>query len=249
MTWILALDTAGSEGSISLAPLGASDQAREFPLDVRQRHAQVLLPAIRSALAECRLTPREISLITVTSGPGSFTGLRVGIMAAKTWAWATGARLVAIPSLTAIAETWRRNHGPAEHGGRLWCVENAQRGELFVSSLDADDEPFPGRDNPTEILPPSALLERLQPQDRVIGPGVALWQQDDSDLVDDLAPDLLRRLRDNSRYVARPSGLVLANLARNCFAAGAFADPLTLEPTYLRRSSAEDKWLAKQAGR
>ena len=248
MGWILALDTAGDAGNLTLAPLAAPNDAREFPLDVRQRHAQTLLPAIRSALTDCRLSPRDVTLIAVTSGPGSFTGLRVGIMAAKTWAWATSAQLVAIPSLLAIAETWRRSRDPISPG-TLWCVENAQRGELFASQFRPAEESSLDVDAPIEIVSPADLRVRLRPGDSVTGPGVTLWTRDDSDLVDDLPPDSLAALRAASHHVARPAGPVLTALAAQFAATGRLADPLTLEPTYLRRSSAEDKWLAKQTGR
>lgn len=248
MRWILAVDTAGTEGCVTLAPAENVDSVREFPLNVRQRHAQVLLPAIREALSTCGVRAADVSVVAVTSGPGSFTGLRVGIMAAKTWAYATGAQLVAIPSLVALFQSWRTNSGPSTGPlpPHVWALENAQRGELFASAFSTDPNAEAAFETPFEIVTPKDLLGRLSTGDTMIGPGTHLWTAPDGDLVDELSPEILAALNSVSQPLSRPSGAVLVRLAAQRVREGNPDSPLTLEPLYLRRSSAEDKWLERQ---
>src|SRR5208337_2248427 len=98
---ILALETSELTGSVAVAADGKV--LAELQLDPQQRSAQWLAPAIRSLLERVGWQPREIGLIAVTIGPGSFTGLRVGVATAKILAYATGAQVLGIGTLEAIA--------------------------------------------------------------------------------------------------------------------------------------------------
>ncbi len=255
MAWLLALDTAGAEGSITLAQFRdiESDELvalEEVVLDVRQRHAQVLLPAIEALLTRVGVKAAEISQVVVTCGPGSFTGLRVGIMCAKTWAYAQKATLVAIPSLWAIAETVRDTQNatgamlstlPASPGKQIVVTENAQRGELFVSrfpaELPATAEAFLTESQAAiGIESAESVVRGLQTGDLLTGPGATLCVGFETGLTEGQV-----------RAEPRPSGAVLARLGYRLARLGQVSNPMTLEPIYLRRSSAEDKWLARQA--
>jgi tRNA threonylcarbamoyladenosine biosynthesis protein TsaB len=254
VTWLLALDTAGTEGSITLARFQSIDAdeplaLEEVVLDVRQRHAQVLLPAIGELLVRVGVAARDVGVIAVTSGPGSFTGLRVGIMCAKTWAYACGATLVAIPSLWAIASTVRDARitaGPVSSQGPNWpghlvVTENAQRGEVFVSRFLAEppstDEAFlTESQSAIGIETAASVVQGLPASDLLTGPGATLCTGFGAGL--DLG---------QIRTESRPSGETLARLGVRLARLGQASNPLTLEPIYLRRSSAEDKWLARQA--
>ncbi|MEX0712672.1 MAG: tRNA (adenosine(37)-N6)-threonylcarbamoyltransferase complex dimerization subunit type 1 TsaB, partial [Pirellulales bacterium] len=90
---ILALETSGKSGSVAV--LRGDVLLAEEPLEPSQRSAQSLAPAMRQLLEAVAWTPRDVQLVAVTLGPGSFTGLRVGVTTAKTFAYAVGAVVVA----------------------------------------------------------------------------------------------------------------------------------------------------------
>ena len=73
----------------------------------------------------------DVELVCVAVGPGSFTGLRIGVVAAKTFAYAIGAEVVGVHTLAAIAES-----GARQHAAPLWTVLDAQRQELFAAQFD-----------------------------------------------------------------------------------------------------------------
>jgi tRNA threonylcarbamoyladenosine biosynthesis protein TsaB len=98
---ILSLETTDLSGSVA-----ASDSSKlllELELNSSQRSAQSLAPAIHSLLQQVGWKPADVELVAVTVGPGSFTGLRVGVTAAKTFAYAVGADVLGIDTLETIA--------------------------------------------------------------------------------------------------------------------------------------------------
>src|SRR5262245_58515613 len=97
----LALESSGPAGSIAL--LEGERVLGEQTLELGCRHGQALLPEIRRLLARCNRTARDCRLVAVSIGPGSFTGLRVGVTCAKTMAFATGCQVAAVDTLLAIA--------------------------------------------------------------------------------------------------------------------------------------------------
>ena len=99
----LLIETSGRGGRVGLA---VGDTLCERALDPARRHARDLAPAVAELLAEAGLKPADVRRVGVSVGPGSFTGLRVGIMSAKAFAYATGCELVAVPTFAAIAEDW-----------------------------------------------------------------------------------------------------------------------------------------------
>src|SRR5688572_20388398 len=75
----------------------------EMELDSARRTAQTLVPALDVLLRQVAWKPQDVDLIAVTQGPGSFTGLRIGVTTAKTFAYACGAAIVGVNTLAAIA--------------------------------------------------------------------------------------------------------------------------------------------------
>jgi tRNA threonylcarbamoyladenosine biosynthesis protein TsaB len=124
----LALDTATRQGRFALAAGPALLGYR--PHNVTGRHADGLLPVVDLLLAGAGRRLDEVSLVAVTDGPGSFTGVRLGVATAKTLAWALGAELAAVSTLAAMAADLL-----AEHPGRELAVPvlDARRGEVFAA--------------------------------------------------------------------------------------------------------------------
>src|SRR5258705_7888960 len=105
----LILETSGRVGHVALAHGEHVRGVRR--LEEARRHARDLAPAVRDLFAEAGWNARQLAAVIVSRGPGSYTGLRVGIMSAKTVAYATGCRLLAIDTFAAIAQ-----QAPAEAG-------------------------------------------------------------------------------------------------------------------------------------
>src|SRR5690349_573125 len=110
-SWLL-IETSGRVGKVGLARGGGV--VRSADLDATRRHARDLTAAVDGLLRAEAIGPRDLAGVMVSLGPGSYTGLRVGVMAAKALAYATGCRLVPVGTFAAVAE-----QAPAE-AGVLW---------------------------------------------------------------------------------------------------------------------------------
>ena len=133
---VLALDTTGTLGSVALGfagPGGAVTEGAVATFEPSNRHSRSLLPAIRRVTAQAGLETRDLALLVVTRGPGSFTGLRIGLATAQGFALAAGIRAAGVSSLDAAALADAAASGP---GLRRLVVVDALRGELFAALYD-----------------------------------------------------------------------------------------------------------------
>jgi len=223
---VLALETSGTSGSAALAE-AASDPPRvlgEVRLPPHERSARTLLPAVHQLLQHHSCQPADLGLIGVASGPGSFTGLRIGVVAAKTIAYATGAPLAAVHTLTAIAAGVGATEAP------LWTILDAQRGELFATRFAPQSNLADCPEPTTEILAIDAWLERLSPGEVVAGPPLAK-----------LAARLPPGVATAAESLWEPTAAAVAHLAIDLLRRGIQVDPLALAPNYYRKSAAEEK--------
>lgn len=237
---ILAFDTSGLYGSAALLDGPRLLAERILPTD--RRSAQTLAPAIAELLASQPVTAKQIRLVATTFGPGSFTGLRVGITAAKTFAYAAGAEVLGISTLAAIAHGIQPHQpGPnltAEIMTReIHAILDAQRKELFIGRFTTNST---ATDNEYNLHPLTRLaddtiisaddwLASLQPGTIVAGAGLERLQ-------DRLPPGII--VDPNSR---QPRAAVIGQLALRDYQAGRRDDLWKLAPLYLRPSYAEEK--------
>jgi tRNA threonylcarbamoyladenosine biosynthesis protein TsaB len=223
---LLAIDTSTDRAVLALA----SDEGRLWvaTTDAGRRHGRDLLPTLKDLLDSAGMRTGDLGAIAVGLGPGSYTGLRVGVTAAKTLAYVTGAPLVGLDSLHAIGQ-----HAPAGVL-RVSVIADAQREELYVADLVRAE---PGAALvpllPTRIEAVGRWLGSLEAGTIVMGPALA------SPRVRSMAP---RTSLPADGDVLGPSGDALIELAREGMAAGGRENPWLVEPRYLRRSAAEDLW-------
>jgi tRNA threonylcarbamoyladenosine biosynthesis protein TsaB len=223
----LALDTSGPIGSVALREAGTLLAERTLQLGVH--HGQSLVPEIQQLFRDCGRQFRDCDLVAVSIGPGSFTGLRVGVVFAKSLAYATGCRVAAINTLLAIA------HNAPSDVDRVQVASDAQRGELFVEVFDR--QPY-GRwrsSSPVEIVNREKWTTGLGKEAVVMGPGL-----------EQVAPALIGRCQILDPGLWTPQAARLAELGEQAARDHSLADPWSLEPSYLRKSSAEEKWEARQ---
>jgi tRNA threonylcarbamoyladenosine biosynthesis protein TsaB len=221
---VLALDTSTPRAAVAVATAGGAVLVAAS--DPSRRHGRDLVPAIRALLAEAGLPPSALDAIAVGLGPGSYTGLRVGLTAAKVLAYAFDRPLIGLDSLEAIA---RNAPGDAT---RVAVVADAQRGDLYAADFA---RPAPGapleRVAPTRIEPIASWTARLVAPTLVLGPGAARLPS---------LPAVAVAAEDDAAHW--PDGRVLVAMAREAHRDGRRDDPYFLEPLYLRRSAAEDQW-------
>jgi tRNA threonylcarbamoyladenosine biosynthesis protein TsaB len=226
---VLVLDT-----STEHAVIGLKARAGALYRDVAsapRRHGRDLIPRLGAVLAEAGLSAREVDVIGVGLGPGSYTGLRVGVTAAKTLSYATGAALVGLDSLEAVAR-----NAPLEIS-RVWVVADAQRGDVYTAELVREKAGSPlvkARECQIEAL--STWLTRLVPGVLVLGPGL-----ESPRIRAAVPPELIT----TDSALNHPDGYKLIELAEEAWKSGRRENSWLLEPRYLRRSAAEEQWDAR----
>lgn len=148
----MALETSTLAGGVAL--LDGDRVIGEYLLDVRITHSERLMPAIDRLLGDAGWTPATLEGLAVAIGPGSFTGLRIGLSAVKGLAWALGLSVAAVPTLDAMAAALPFAALP------VCPVLDARRHEVYCSLYRWDGAGM-RREWDYLALTPEALAERL----------------------------------------------------------------------------------------
>ncbi len=213
---VLAFDTSSQRASAAVL-VGGSLAARQ-EADVA-RHGKALEPLLRAVLQAAELTPADLDLVAVGLGPGSFTGTRIGVAAAKGLAFGAGVPLVGVGSLEVLAA------GLGESGLCAPLVD-AGRGRVYGAVYELSAERPIARLEPFDLLPSEALSRIGEVGDaRIVGNAIERHQ----------AIGTVAEANDGERT---PDAEVLGRLALLCHAAGEIAPP-GLEPVYVRSSDAK----------
>lgn len=225
----LGIETVGQAGSVAVArvapPSGAGpgwSLVASQPLDPARRSAQTLAPAIRQVLTQAGVDAGQLAAVAVAAGPGSFTGLRVGVVTAKTLAYAAGAAVIGVDSLAALAQ----GVAAENEGAEVWACLDAHRGEVFAASFRIEHGE-PRRLTSTRRAPLGELAAIVGPTALVAAPS---------------GLDLARHgLPDDRRLDAAPEAESVLRVARRNWLAGQADSVLGLAPQYFRLSAAEEK--------
>jgi tRNA threonylcarbamoyladenosine biosynthesis protein TsaB len=198
-----------------------------------RRHAENLAPAIDFVRRQARIEMAEISAVAVDIGPGLFTGLRVGIAAAKAVAHALRVPMIGISSLDLLA--W-----PVRHTSReIVAVIDARRGEVFYARY----RPTPGgvqRLGDPGVAGPDDLRADLEASDAeylVVGDGGLRYADELDDII---------RVEFAEQHLAYPNAASLVQLAHAKAIREDFVQPWQLEPLYLRPPDAEINWTTRE---
>lgn len=220
----LLIETSGSVGRVGLG-VGAHLQA-EAVLDRSSKHTRDLLPECHRLLEEQQWKRSEIDAIAVSIGPGSYTGLRVGVMTSKAIAFALSKPLLGIPTFQIIAQSC------FDLDTAISTVEiagDAQQDRLYVQRFARTMQP----ETELAIVQADAWLGSLYAGIAVAGPVLTKLRSQ--------LPATVPVMPENCW---QPALAAMLQLAQQSFDAEAWADPFTLEPLYLRASSAEEQWAA-----
>lgn len=187
-----------------------------------QAHGALLPSLIARALAQAGVAIDALEAIAVSIGPGSFTGLRVGVGVAKGMAFAGGLRVASVPTLEALAAV-----AEAPPGALVCAALDARKREVYAAEFEATGG-TPRRRTADEVLSPQALAERLRDGTVLVGDAAEVY------------PEALggrAGLRPFSTH--HPRGGVVARLGAARLRGGEAADLATLEPVYVRLPEAE----------
>lgn len=238
----LAIETSGRVGSVALVEGDAVVCEDSFPHGLQ--HAAGLIPMIERLCRTRGWVVGDFSELYLSIGPGSFTGLRIGVTLAKTLAMATGVRLVAVPTPSVLVE-----NAPGD-ARQVIILLDAKRDQIFTSRFHrslTDDQPEDAPSDArlglwTEVESAhldslSAMLNRSPRPVHLLGEGTPFHRRS-------IPSDPLVIMTDETCWRARAS--VVARLGMAMAGEGKFADPMRLAPTYIRRPEAEEKWEAQQ---
>jgi tRNA threonylcarbamoyladenosine biosynthesis protein TsaB len=188
-------------------------------------------PAIREIMKDLSLAFSELSAIGVSHGPGSFTGLRIGVATAKTLAHANDIPLYAVNSLLLLAV----NAAPADND--VCPVLDARKGEVYTALYRFRGEGIEEKMKPT-VLSPRELLDILPDSAVMVGEGAHKYRElfkGGYAKTRDIAPSSQSQPRASSLSALIHSGAITAQVE----------DIMNLEPLYIRRPEAELKWQEK----
>ncbi|MFV0446483.1 MAG: tRNA (adenosine(37)-N6)-threonylcarbamoyltransferase complex dimerization subunit type 1 TsaB [Planctomycetaceae bacterium] len=244
----VGIETSGQFGSVAVVDDGRVLASASLSHTGR-RHARTLVSELKALFEQINRSPRDAECVAVCIGPGSFTGLRVGVVCAKTLAYAIGCRLVAVDSLEAIATACLTDMTS------VVTLVDAMRGDAFHAlynriALPPIEDPQTGRDASQSLrstLANESALIRWQRQGDI---GLAPWR----DLIPTipatvpLSGPLLASLSTEELNHAtappacwHPDAVQVARIGELEAAAGRNDDLWRLEPLYIRKSAAEEK--------
>lgn len=234
---VIGIDTASRVGGVAI--VRDEKLLGSVVLGVEEGHSENLLPALKRLMARLKLKRGDVQGIAVAIGPGSFTGLRIGLAAAKALAYAWDVPLRGVGTLYAMA--WSFSGVDA-----VICAALDARRESVFRGLYAGSRLRMGREE-AAIAPEG----RLEIRDVARELGDALRRDQRILLVGDGAEAIYRSLDRSEMVVHAPLGaeghrpVNVAHIGALEITRGLVDDPFTLVPNYLRRSEAERRWKAQ----
>lgn len=221
---ILALENSGMCGSVALVAPGLC--LAEYSLTSTATHSQRLLPSIQQIMAETGVTWGSVAAIAISAGPGSFTGLRIGLTTAKGLAMASGRPLIAVSSLDTLATQmpWT---------DKLICpVLDARKQEVYSACYRCDGDGAPRRISEIVAITPSKLAQTINEDVLFLGDGAGIYQ-------DVLQEGVRGRASFASPEIFFLRAAALGRAALTKFQQHDFLDTASATPDYIRPSEAE----------
>lgn len=233
---LLALDTATRVAGVALR--NQEMLLLEKFVNLGLTHSQTLMPAIDQLLGEAGLSPRQLTALAVTHGPGSFTGLRIGLATVRTLAQVLNLPVVPVSTLDVLAAgCWGAQ-------GLVCPLLDARKNQTYTALYRVTGR-GPEPITPYQALSLEELIQRLQETAGpvyLVGDGVPVF-----------GPALHKCLGERIVTVPEPArwprAAWLAELAWQRLAAGEGLHWSQLEPMYLRQSEAEETWQKRQGER
>lgn len=230
--YVLALETSAKAASCALMSDGAL--VAEFFTNAGLTHSQTIMPMTQSLLDHARVSINDIDIFAVSVGPGSFTGLRIGISAAKGMAVAAGKPCAPVPTLEALA------HNLADFPGYVVPVMDARREQVYAAVFKGDGHGL-ARVFPDDALAVTDLSEKL----KTLAPAPIILVGDGAELCHRLIADKLPGLLIASENIRHQRASSVCAVAQKLAQNGGLVTAEELSPVYLRLPQAERERLER----
>jgi tRNA threonylcarbamoyladenosine biosynthesis protein TsaB len=230
---ILGIETATRTGSVAV--VSESGVIAEYTLNIDLTHSERLMSTVDRVLKDTGIILGDLDGFAVSIGPGSFTGLRIGLSAVKGMALVTTKPVVAVPTLKALA--WN-----LPQSKYLICaLLDAKKKEVYAAIYRSGD------DDLIQMMPESAislkgLADRIKDKTLFTGEGANLFRNDIRSIFGEWA-----RFAPLSAMV--PSAASVAEIGLMMLKSGEQVDPDSLTPMYIRRPEAEVAWEKRSQSR
>ncbi|MEW6108325.1 MAG: tRNA (adenosine(37)-N6)-threonylcarbamoyltransferase complex dimerization subunit type 1 TsaB [Nitrospirota bacterium] len=227
---ILSIETSTMLGGVAIVDKDAGLIA-ETRLNVKTTHSERLMTAVHNTLVQSEIGMDDIDVFAVAIGPGSFTGLRIGLSTVKGLSYATGKPVVTVPTLEAFAWNFPFSGYP------VCLMLDARKKEVYSAIFIWKDTGFMKVVDEISVKP-ADLLKGLKGSIIFAGEGVLLYRN--------LIEEILKEraiFAPSDKMVPSPANVALIGLAKAL--KGEFADTSEAVPFYIRKSEAEVKWLEK----
>ncbi len=229
--FLLAIDTCDSRGSVAL--LRGEEMLQVIPHESNQEYSAWLLPAISQLLAGARLEMADIEVYVIAAGPGSFTGVRVGLTTVKAWSEVYGRRIAAISRLEAVAA----HAGPEARW--VAAVVDAQRHQVFAALY----QQVGGRLERLEDEMVIAAEDFVALVNQRAAGHVVSWVSTDPECVQEAEGWRAREgCGDTMRNISAILAPEIGRIGSRKASQNQLIDALTLDANYVRRSDAEIFW-------
>lgn len=241
---ILAIDTSSVSGSIAITEDGRT--LSELNTERVGTHSEWLLPSIERLLGEAEMTPSDVDVFALSIGPGSFTGLRIGVSVLKGLSWGVGKEgggkdipIVGVSTLEALALGLTGN---TAYGNALIVpILDARKKDVYSACFELSDEGQVRRLSPDVVTRPETLIEELNKRKPkgvlFLGLGLSVYAKMMEDLVDGAVILGEPFWNVDAKNVATIAELAIEEQGIEAVSVG--AEQLT--PLYIRRSDVEFK--------
>ncbi len=228
---ILALDTSESRGSVAVRRGGRTVAVRLHE-ETAADYSSWILGTAEEVLRAAGATMESVEVLAVSTGPGSFTGVRVGVTTVKAWAEVYGKRAVGVSRLESMARV-------GEQSGLVAASYDAQRGQIFGGLYRWEEGTLRAVESEM-VIAPGAFVAFV---DERAGANKVRWVSLDPELITSTAEWGIReRPWDRLMQCAADVASLVAELAEQRARRGEFTDVLELDANYVRRSDAEIFW-------
>ena len=225
---ILAIDTSTQVSSVAVVSDGKL--AAELTMQAKLTHSETLLPHIEEVLGMANQKKEELEGIAVSLGPGSFTGLRIGLATAKAMAYALQLPIVGVPTLRALA--W---HFPME-GFQLLPMIDAQKGNVYVERYMWEHGKLLKKTE-VQVLPVEDVIRRTEEL-----PGTVVLMGDVISKRIEGKQTLPMHVMLAPLHLRMPRAANVALCGLELLKEGKTGNVMDMEPVYIRRSEAEVLW-------
>jgi len=204
----------------------------ETRLNVKTTHSERLMTVIDFTLSQSEMTMADIDAFALATGPGSFTGLRIGLSTVKGLSYATGKPVVEVPTLEAFAWNFPFSAFP------VCLMLDARKSEVYAALFRWEEDGF-RKERGEMSVRPDLLLSGLSGRVLFAGEGVLLYKNIILEVMGDRA-----LFAPSDKMVPSPANVAALGMAKA--RAAEYADVSGAVPFYIRKSEAEVKWSEKQ---